>query len=145
MSLLSIRSEIITLMENIKLAAGFNAVYYDVPTSISVTPAVAVILSGFYETMETNAGNTLNSTFTVRVMVEKKEDDLNDVVQTSKLLDITDSVLAELRKKDNTLLNGEAYSLMSTSGSQLLVGEIEQMKVFYINIDVEVKQYNSIC
>jgi len=145
MSLISIRTQIVSLLDNIKVAAGFNAVYYDAPTSINVTPAVAVILGGFSEEIGSNAGNILNCTYTIRVMVEKKESDFNDVEQTSKVLNITDAILAEFRKKENTTLSGASYSMMTANGSPLQIGELEQINVFYVNIELAVKEYNSIC
>lgn len=145
MSLKSIRSQLITLLDGIKVSAGFNDVYYDVPTSIEITPAVALILNNFNEELSDSQGNDLIGKFVIRVMVEKKQNDVNDTAQTNKLLETTDYILDELRKKANTTLNGETFFLLTTGGSGMLVGEIEQMKVFYVNIDVEVKSYNSIC
>ena len=145
MSLTSIRSQIITLLDSIKATAGFDAVYYDAPTSVPVTPAVAVILDSFDEEYASNQGNTLNARFNVRVMVEKKTSDTNDQAQTTKLLGIVDSILDEFRAIANTTLSGETYYLLTTSGSPMAVGEIEQLKVFYVNILVEAKSYNSNC
>ena len=145
MGLASIRTQLIALLDGIKTSAGFNDVYYDVPTSIEVTPAVAVILKEFNDEMISNGANSLNCVYTIRVMVEKKLSDTNDVEQTTKLLTITDSIIAELRKKSNTTLNGEVFSLLNTSSTGIQLGQIEQMNVFYVNIEVEMKEFNTIC
>ena len=145
MSLLNIRTQLVALLDSIKATAGFNAVYYDIPTSIEVTPAVAVILNGFSDELADSNGTDLNAKFTIRVMVEKKLNDYNNTTQTTKLLNIVDSILTELRKKSNTTLNGETFYLLSTGGSEMGVGQIEQMNVFYVNIEVEAKSYNIIC
>ena len=135
----TLRDAIYSVVDALKASAGFNATYYEMPTSIETMPAVAILTDGGQEIYESTAENTLELQVRVRTMTEKQDTSDNDKDETDKILTINDAILAELRKKTTQTLSGESYYLLSAKIEPILVGPIENMNVFYQDIIFTVK------
>lgn len=145
MSIKTVRNRIITLLEAIQVAAGFDDTYYEMPTELEATPAVAVLTDGGSEIALSWSDNDQEIQFRVRCMVEKLTNSANqDKTQTDKLLDLVDDVLAELRKKANETLSGDAYALDFPTYESLQVGQVGNMHVFYIDVLVRARGCKSV-
>jgi len=132
MSLEAVRSEIITILGTI---TAVKTVYYDMPTQVLITPCVAILSSNGTETPDSTCTNSMEMNYILRCMVEQKDDSDNDRAQTTKLIQLVDDVLDELRKKTNVTLNGDSYNLTFTWG-ELLVGATGSLTVFYLDVIV---------
>lgn len=145
MSIIATRTKIIALLNSIKASIGVDSVYYDVPTVVTGTPAIAVIINDFKEEAQDTCSNSLSINYTLRVMLEKVSTDTNDVTTTTALLTIVDSIMAELRKKSNTTLSGDCYDIMVSGSSNISVGSLGDINVFYTDITVSVRTIKNIC
>ncbi len=140
MSLVAIRSEIIECIQDVQVAANIQAIYYDMPTKIVATPAVAVLIDQGGEDFATTAQNKVTQRFVIRCMVEKNPDSSDqDATETTALLTMVDAILAELRKDDHQTLEGQSYSFMSISWEGVKVGQANDVVCFYFDIIVEAK------
>jgi len=145
MSIIATRTKIIALLNSIKASIGVDSVYYDVPTVVTGTPAIAVIVNDFKEEAQDNCSNSLTINYVLRVMLEKVSTDTNDTTTTTALLTIIDSVMAELRKKSNTTLSGDCYDIIVSGSSNISVGSLGDINVFYTDITVSVRTIKNIC
>jgi len=140
MSIVGIRSEIIESIQDIQVAAGIAAIYYDMPTKIIATPAVAILVDQGSEEYKTTAQNELRQRFVVRCMVEKKVDSSDqDATEVTALLTLVDAVLDELRRDDHATLEGQSHSFLSIGWDGLKVGNGNDIVCFYFDIIVEAK------
>jgi len=145
MSISATRTKIIELLNSIKASIGVDSVYYDVPTVVTGTPAIAVIVNDFKEESQDNCSNSLTINYVLRIMLEKVSTDTNDTTTTTALLTIVDSVMAELRKKSNTTLSGDCYDIMVSGSSNISVGSLGDINVFYTDITISVRTIKNIC
>jgi hypothetical protein len=144
MSVITIRNELYTILDAIKVAAGFAAIYKEMPTDIPITPAVAIIVSGGSEGYSSTAKNNLGTNLTVRCMVEKFENGDDDETQTDKLWTLVDSIMAELRKDDNRCLSGSVHSVIFPSFEGIEIGTVGNTIVFYVDIQIQTESFKSI-
>lgn len=140
----TLRDAIVTVLNNIKAASGIDTIYYDMPTSVLVSPSVAVLVDGGEESYESTAHDSLTMYITIRVMVEKEDTANNDTTQTSKVLTVGDLILAEFRKKSTMTLSGASYYLVASRIGKLRAGPLENMNVFFQDITVSVKAIQNV-
>ena len=140
MSLEAVRSELITLLGTV---TGVKQIYYDMPTTVEVTPSVAVMLQPGLEELDSTCTNDMDINYLFRVMVEKKDDADNDRAQTTILIQLIDDILDKLRLKTNSTLNGDSYILTFAWG-EMLAGEAGSIQVWYVDIAVNAKTLKSI-
>lgn len=141
MSLEDVRAELASILSSI---TGVKKVYYESPTIIDTTPAVAILLRSGSEEYDTTCENTMNIGYVLRAMVEKKDDSDNGKAQTDKLLALLDDILDEVRKRSNTTLNGDSYSVLAEWG-EIGVGDAGNgIPVYYSDILVNAKTLKSI-
>jgi hypothetical protein len=142
MSIVTLRAQIKTIVDAVKTAEGDISTTYDYQeVDIDETPAVCVIYSGAEESTGDTAKNRFISEFIVRTMVERTGD---YSTQITLLLGIVDDLLEALRDKDNITLGGNAYYLLSVDVSEVLGGELDNMKVLYVDITVQPHSLKSI-
>lgn len=140
MSIVGIRSEVIEAVQDAQVAAGIAAIYYDMPTRIITTPAVAILVDGGGEEYATTAQNALKQKIVVRCMVEKKQDSSDqDATEVTALLTMVDAILDELRKDDHATLEGQSHSFLAPSWEGVKVGNANDIVCFYFDIIVEAK------
>lgn len=140
MSLVGIRSEIIEAVQDAQVAAGIAAIYYDMPTRIITTPAVAILTDAGGEEYATTAQNALTQRYVIRCMVEKKEESSDqDATETTALLTMVDAILDELRKDDHATLEGQSHSFLAPSWDGIKIGQANDVVCFYFDIIVEAK------
>lgn len=141
----TLRDALATVIDGIKATAGFNAIYYQQPTSVPITPAVVILIDGGNEEFETTQHNSLILDVTIRVMVEKiKNSADNDKTETDKVLTISDAILAELRKKSTMTLSGASYYMLATNIGKLLVSGITEHDVHYQDLKITVKSIKDV-
>ena len=140
----TLRDAVATVLDGIKGTAGFNAVYYEMPTKVLITPAVALLMDGGEEQFETTGCDSLILELTIRTMVEKQDSTDNDKTATDTLLTINDAILAEFRKKSTMTLSGESYFLLAGKIEKILIGSIENLNVFFQDITITVKTIKDI-
>jgi len=140
MSLLSIRNEIIEVLNTV---VKIKAIYYESPTIVNITPSVAVLLAPGVDEPDTTCDNTMNSSYILRLMVEKTDDNDNGKAQTDRLLVIVDEVLDKMRLKTNTILDNQAYSMMPDWGG-VSIGDAGNLNVYYVDVTLSIKTLKSI-
>ena len=141
MSIIGIRTVIETKINAIKTAAGIAVVHDYEPITVTTTPAVAIVYNGGSEEDSTNSQNTLISNFTVRVMKEVEGDD--DTAVTS-ILTIADAIMTELRKDSNRTLSSQSYNVQIAEITPVFVDQKENMRLFVIDIKVQVKSFETV-
>lgn len=140
MSLLAVRTELATILGGI---ADIKQIYYEAPTNVAVTPGAVLMVSSGLDEMSSTCENSMDSTYTVRLIVEKTDDNDNGKAQTDVLLGLMDQVLDAIRLKTNTTLNGESYYLLPEWG-EISAADGGNFPVYYADILIKVKTLKSI-
>jgi len=137
----SISAQIVTVIDAIKAANNIDAVYNHNPNSFDGTPVVIVVPSLSGEEITTTDKNELSTNFVVRCLVENSGD---QSTQTARLLTVVDAVMAELRKDDNETLGGLCHYFLVEEISSIEFGEVQEMKVMFMDLLVSARHLNSI-
>jgi len=140
MSFVNIRSELKSIIDAIKVAAGIATVYNYPPTTVGNTPAVAILDGRSDDSYGDTARNMVETQFIVRTMVEKTTD---DSTQMTALLTVVDALLVELRKNTNATLNCQSHSILITSEPSD-VASIGDVNVFYKDIVVTAQSLKTV-
>lgn len=141
MSIVAIRTELKSILD---VAALVTTVYSEMPTDITETPAISILFNGGEEEPHSTGQTVLTSGFIIRCLVEKTDSSDDDVTQTNLLLALVDSVLAEYRKDDNACLSGAANFMKIAGIGKIEIGSVGTTIVYYIDVLVETKSFNSI-
>lgn len=142
MSVTTIRSQLKTVVDAVQTAQGEIAVTYDYqPSIIATTPAVCVIWDGSSDERGDTANNVWNSKFIIRTILEETS---TFSTELTLLFSILDDLMEALRDKDNITLSGNAHKMLMVEVTPVLGATLGNMKVFYVDIIVEVRSLKAI-
>lgn len=127
------------MADDVGIAVTYN--YQPSVISASATPAVCVIWDGSSDRTLSTSKNTWINKFVIRTILEETSD---YSTQMNLLFTIVDALMVALRDKTNITLSGNAHKMLMTDVSPVLSSQLGNMKVWYIDIEVEVMSLESI-
>lgn len=143
MSIKTVRDTIGALIEGLESSLTFAETYYEMPTDVVTTPAVAILTIGGSEIHKGTKSDDLICNFAIRAMVEKTDSSDQDKTQTDKLLTLVDGILNTLRLKTNRPLSDNAHWFDFSELGGVKVGDLGNQSVFYFDIICETKSLKS--
>jgi len=138
---IGIRSQLETIITAIMASAGIASLYDYNPIELGSTPAVLILHNTSGEEINNTDETELTVSYIIRVIVEGTND--RDT-QTTKLLTLTDAIMAELRKDDNETLSGNCHYFLAEHIESPADAEFAEMPVMFQDIVINAKILKSI-
>ena len=140
-SLTTIKSQIYTIIDDIKATALIHTVYLGMPITLNGTPAVVIDDADGGESIFTTDENEVDTKVVARVIVDNTSDQAG---QKALLTTVVDSITAELRKNDHETLSGNCFYFVVENRTAVDYDETETLKVMFMDIIMRVKYLKSI-